>query len=1093
MNPSTKPSARGYHAMAYDSQSDRIVLFGGGDGAATFGDTWAYDFGANTWMNKNPKGQKPSPRVNPAMAYDSGSDRIVLFGGYTDAGQNSDETWVYDLNANRWTQKAPVDSPSPRYAAAMAYDADSDQVVLFGGGTWGTGVTFDDTWAYDVDSDTWQLRDLPPPATYIHPWQRRDHTMVYHSASDRVVLCGGWPVSDFDVEPTHTYDYDANEWTTHTLLVCTGRKSQAMTYDTESSRGVLFGGDVGGAYDDNTYAYIHPDPWYDLNPSPPTPSGRFSHAMAYDSQSDRTILFGGITGSGANDETWAYHLILSVPGPPRNLRATPGNGAVTLNWLEPTDWGSTPITNYKIYRDGAFLIQVGDGRTYTNTGLTNGQRYCYRVSAVNAIGEGVQSDEACATPGVPGPPTLTATPGAGQVDLTWTAPPDNGSPITNYRLYRGTSPGTETFYVDVGNYLTYIDSGVVIGQLYCYQVSAENARGEGPRSNEACATPYGVPDPPILTATPGAGQIVLTWTAPPDNGSPITNYRIYRGTVPGGETFYVEVGNVLTYTDTAVAGGQLYCYQVSAVNAAGEGPRSNEACATPPTGGPPSEPRNLVGVPGKHQVVLTWDAPLSDGGSAITNYKVYRDAGLLITLGPDLTHTDTGLTAGRSYCYRVSAMNVLGEGPLSNEVCATPFAQIVFEGGIDWTATRDAIVWDVTAGNVDGDPEIEIVTVGEAYTGSPAKRRGQVIVWRWDGTNPGGPPVSEATATWAPSGGEAAFYGVAIGDAGEINVVGWAGGAPPARNPVACKFVKSGSNLGGPGCVTHATPAEWLSLQLADIAGDSAKELIASGRFYGATEQAYLVWFTWGSKKYTVSGSATWTPGQVAVAYDVFATNVDGPGDPRPEILTVGSTRPDQTPTASAQLRVWKWNIGSGAFAVAGEDLWTDPSGGSAEALSVFAADAEPDGIVDIFTAGYTHDATVNEDTAQLRAYVGQPTLAFMTQTFASADRGNRFTSVHVANVDPDPALEVVIAGWATKVDGEHGDLRLFGYAAFALSPRATMQWRDFGAGSADTRANAVWVRDVDGNDAGLAEILTGGQVRVAPWWAAQLRIWYDP
>src|SRR5439155_11098992 len=90
-------------------------------------------------------------------------------------------------------------------------------------------------------------------------------------------------------------------------------------------------------------------------------------------------------------------------------------------------------------------------------------------------------------------------------------------------------------------------------------------------------------------ATAGDATVTLTWSAPNSNGgSPITNYRIYRGTSSNGETLKATIGNVLTYTDTTVTNGVTYYYQVCALNNVGEGPRSNEASATPTAPPPPS-------------------------------------------------------------------------------------------------------------------------------------------------------------------------------------------------------------------------------------------------------------------------------------------------------------------------------------------------------------------------------------------------------------------------------------------------------------------------------------------------------------------------
>jgi len=215
--------------------------------------------------------------------------------------------------------------------------------------------------------------------------------------------------------------------------------------------------------------------------------------------------------------------------------------------------------------------------------LANGTTYWYVVTAVNGVGESAASNEVSATPAtVPGVPVLTATRGNAQVVLTWTAPPNGGSAITSYRIYRGTSAGTETLLTTVGNVLTYTDTGRTNGTTYWYQVSAVNAVGEGARSAEKSATPATVPGAPRNVAAKAANPhgVALSWQAPTSNGgSGITGYGIYRGTSSGGETLLTVVGNVTSYKDTATSIGTTYFYRVSAINAVGEGPQSAEVNA----------------------------------------------------------------------------------------------------------------------------------------------------------------------------------------------------------------------------------------------------------------------------------------------------------------------------------------------------------------------------------------------------------------------------------------------------------------------------------------------------------------------------------
>jgi predicted phage tail protein len=130
--------------------------------------------------------------------------------------------------------------------------------------------------------------------------------------------------------------------------------------------------------------------------------------------------------------------------------------------------------------------------------------------------------------------------------------------------------------------LTYTDSGLTNGSTYWYQVAAVNAADAGPPSNAVSVTPQRVataPSAPLnLVGTKLNIGIRLTWSPPSsDGGSAVTDYRVLRGTVAGGETFLAQVaGSQLTYTDSSVQRHTRYFYVVVAVNAIDQGPRSNE-------------------------------------------------------------------------------------------------------------------------------------------------------------------------------------------------------------------------------------------------------------------------------------------------------------------------------------------------------------------------------------------------------------------------------------------------------------------------------------------------------------------------------------
>ena len=294
--------------------------------------------------------------------------------------------------------------------------------------------------------------------------------------------------------------------------------------------------------------------------------------------------------------------------------------------------------------------------------------------------------------GAPGAPKLdSATPGNERVSLAWSAPALTGdSPISGYKVYRGTASGGETLLTTLGTVSTYLDSAAANGTTYYYRVSAVNASGEGPRSNELAATPTTVPTAPTLTsATAGNGNVALAWSAPSSNGgAAVTNYKIYRGTASGSETLLTTLDAATAYTDTSAANGTTYYYQVTAVNSVGEGPRSLELSATPavPDSTPPSRPSDLQSpVSGTNQIALAWQRSTDNVG--VSGYRVYRGGTLVATVS-QTQYLDSGLAAGTSYTYYVLATDAAGNQSLASSnlstktVALTPSSKSTLAGAV---------------------------------------------------------------------------------------------------------------------------------------------------------------------------------------------------------------------------------------------------------------------------------------------------------------------------------------------------------------------------------------------------------------------------
>jgi fibronectin type 3 domain-containing protein len=334
----------------------------------------------------------------------------------------------------------------------------------------------------------------------------------------------------------------------------------------------------------------------------------------------------GVVGSLINGDTYTFTVVAhnaqgdgtasapsnavvpaAVPGAPVIGSATPGDSQATVTWQAPTSNGGAPVTSYTVTSSStqdtahsATLDCTAPGNpcagalSVTVTGLTNGLTYTFTVKATNSMGTGPASAPSNAVipgPAVPSAPqNLTASAGSNGITLNWSAANGNGTAVTNYKIYRSTTSGSETLLTTVGNVLTYTDSSVASATTYFYKVTAVNANGESARSNEASATTAAAPTVPAsinnLSARPSSTRgVQLSWTAPSNGGSPIDGYRIYRGTSSGSEVFLTTMscsaptGGTCTVTDSTAQSGTVYYYKVAARNAVGTATLSNEAHA----------------------------------------------------------------------------------------------------------------------------------------------------------------------------------------------------------------------------------------------------------------------------------------------------------------------------------------------------------------------------------------------------------------------------------------------------------------------------------------------------------------------------------
>lgn len=229
-----------------------------------------------------------------------------------------------------------------------------------------------------------------------------------------------------------------------------------------------------------------------------------------------------LTRTSPELETTAYALHDVTPGfqpSPTGLVATADDARISLSWdVAPG------ATGYAVKRSTATggpytVIANLTGTSFLNTGLSNGTRYYYVISATTALGETPNSAQASALPTLPAslpatPANLTATPGGNSVNLTWSA----ASGAISYTIKRSIVSGGPYSMLGSSGGTSYADNSAVNGTTYHYVVSATNATGEGANSGEASATPAASPSATTLASSLGASgaygsTVVFTATA----------------------------------------------------------------------------------------------------------------------------------------------------------------------------------------------------------------------------------------------------------------------------------------------------------------------------------------------------------------------------------------------------------------------------------------------------------------------------------------------------------------------------------------------------------------------------------------------------
>jgi hypothetical protein len=334
------PSARRNPGMAWSGEAGGVILFGGLSSADVadlryeYGDTWKWS--GLRWVRLYPDNE-PEARTAMAMVYDSNRERIVMFGG--SRGQTLlGDTWVF--RGGNWSRLEPPNAPPGRRFSGAAFDPLRDRVVLFGGGL-GTDARFFDTWEFD--GTTWHLMqsegpevespslvydrarseilmlgmlsDEPAMYRYDAPgWTRIEvetlpscvgqGSMTFLDHDQRVVFYDGLCVPR--VHSNKTWLWDGTEWTEKSVLWTAGNVfGFGLAYDGDRKQAVLYGGVDGfiGFREQHATYKLTSDRWLRME-TMLDPGPRTQFVFQADEKRGTTWFFGGQNSVEFFEDFW---------------------------------------------------------------------------------------------------------------------------------------------------------------------------------------------------------------------------------------------------------------------------------------------------------------------------------------------------------------------------------------------------------------------------------------------------------------------------------------------------------------------------------------------------------------------------------------------------------------------------------------------------------------------------------------------------------------------------------------------------------------------------------------------------------------------
>ena len=456
----------------------------------------------------------------------------------------------------------------------------------------------------------------------------------------------------------------------------------------------------------------------------------------------RVFAVNAVGNSASSNVVTTTPLAFSAPSAPRSLTGFISGTSAYVSWGSPADTGGTAVTSYEVWRSTdagtTWVVVSTQSNLYRSAridGLTPGVANSFRVTAKNAAGASVPSNEITLTVaggGAPTPPSsVTATANFTTINVSWSGARSTSTAITDYIVEYSVNGGNSwvVFPDGVSTATSASLPNMPVNVVVSVRIRSVNSFGQSAPSGSATATPRSQPTSPdaptSVSAIAGDSRASVRWVAPANNGGAvITSYTVRSNPTGGTCVVTVASNSSLSCVVSSLSNGTEYTFSVTATNSVGTSVSSSASNAvTPVAVNVPVAVARSWGLDRTDQRALPLDGQIARAGSGAGVNVYVIDTGVYASSTEFAGRVIPGFTSvsdgrGTSDCHghgsHVAGTVAGSTFGFANEATIVPVRVLDCSGGGSTAGVISGINWMI-AHHVAGQPAVANLSLGGVY------------------------------------------------------------------------------------------------------------------------------------------------------------------------------------------------------------------------------------------------------------------------------------------------------------------------------------------------------------------------------------------